>query len=96
MRYRSCLLPLVSLWIGLHWALSQAASPAPHFPNRPVRLIVPYPPGGGNDAIARIIAAKLTELWSQQIIIDNRSGANGIIACQIVASAAPGAAGGCG
>ncbi len=89
MRYRSCLLPLFSLWIGLHCALSQAASPAPHFPNRPVRLIVPYPPGGGNDAIARIIAAKLTELWSQQIIIDNRSGANGIIACQIVASAAP-------
>ncbi|HWI14861.1 MAG TPA: tripartite tricarboxylate transporter substrate binding protein [Burkholderiales bacterium] len=59
------------------------------YPVKPVRLIVPYPPGGGNDTVARIIAAKLTELWSQQIIIDNRPGANGIVACEIAASAAP-------
>jgi len=59
------------------------------FPVKPVRLIVPYPPGGGNDTMARAIAAKLNEAWGQQIIIDNRAGANGIVACEIAASAAP-------
>lgn len=66
-----------------------AAQPSGAFPTKPVRLIVPYPPGGGNDAIARIIGAQLTEIWSQQMIIDNRPGANGIVACQLTASAAP-------
>lgn len=70
-------------------ASSHAAQPPGAFPTKPVRLIVPYPPGGGNDTIARIIGAQLTETWSQQIIIDNRPGANGIVACQITAAAAP-------
>lgn len=68
---------------------SHAAQPAGVFPTKPVRLIVPYPPGGGNDTIARIIGAQLTEIWSQQMIIDNRPGANGIVACQLTAAAAP-------
>lgn len=68
---------------------ASAAQASGTFPTKPVRLIVPYPPGGGNDAIARIIGAQLTEIWSQQMIIDNRPGANGIVACQITASAAP-------
>lgn len=59
------------------------------YPTKPVRLIVPYPPGGGNDTMARAIGAKLTEAWGQQVIADNRPGANGLIACEIEARAAP-------
>jgi tripartite-type tricarboxylate transporter receptor subunit TctC len=57
------------------------------YPIKPIRLIAPYPPGGGNDTMARAIGAKLTEAWGQQVIIDNRAGANGIVACEIVATA---------
>jgi tripartite-type tricarboxylate transporter receptor subunit TctC len=59
------------------------------YPSKPVRLIAPYPPGGGNDTMARAIGAKLTEAWSRQVIVDNRAGANGIVACEIVATAPP-------
>ena len=47
------------------------------WPNRPVRIIVPFPPGGGGDTIARIVGAKLTEIWGQQIIVENKGGAGG-------------------
>jgi tripartite-type tricarboxylate transporter receptor subunit TctC len=57
------------------------------YPIKPIRLIAPYPPGGGNDTMARAIGAKLTEAWGQQVVIDNRAGANGIVACEIVATA---------
>ena len=57
------------------------------YPNKPIRLIVPFPPGGSNDIIARAIGQKLTEKWSYQVVIDNRSGASGIVAAEIVAKA---------
>jgi tripartite-type tricarboxylate transporter receptor subunit TctC len=60
---------------------------ASRYPTKPIRLIVPYPPGGGNDTMARAIGARLTEAWGQQVIIDNRAGANGIVACEIAATA---------
>jgi tripartite-type tricarboxylate transporter receptor subunit TctC len=53
------------------------------FPDRPVRYIVPFPPGGGTDAFARITGAKLSEIWGQQVIVDNRSGAQGNIGAAI-------------
>ena len=59
------------------------------FPNRPIRLVVPVPPGGSSDASARIIGQKLTESWGQQVIIDNRGGAAEIIGTEIVAKANP-------
>jgi tripartite-type tricarboxylate transporter receptor subunit TctC len=59
------------------------------YPIKPVRLIAPYPPGGGNDTMARAIGGKLTEAWGKQVIVDNRAGANGIVACEIVATAPP-------
>ena len=59
------------------------------YPNKLVRLIVPYPAGGPVDVIARLLAQKLTENEGQQIIIDNRGGANGIIGVEIAAKAAP-------
>jgi tripartite-type tricarboxylate transporter receptor subunit TctC len=59
------------------------------WPNRFVRLIVPYPAGGGADAIARIVAGRLSETWGQQVVIENRGGAGGNIASDAVARSAP-------
>src|SRR5215212_8959165 len=50
------------------------AAQAVDFPARPVRMIVPYPPGGGTDIVARILGQKLTESWAQQVLVDNRPG----------------------
>ncbi|OGA50920.1 MAG: hypothetical protein A3F74_01155 [Betaproteobacteria bacterium RIFCSPLOWO2_12_FULL_62_58] len=60
---------------------------AQEYPNRPVRLIVPYPPGGPNDVLARMVGGKLAETWSQQVVIDNRAGAGGNLAVEIAARA---------
>ncbi|OGA43553.1 MAG: hypothetical protein A3G24_03815 [Betaproteobacteria bacterium RIFCSPLOWO2_12_FULL_62_13] len=59
------------------------------YPARPVRFVVPYPPGGTTDLVARGIAAKLTERWGQQVVVDNRGGASTIIGAELVARAAP-------
>jgi len=73
-------------------ALLLFAAPAAHsqpYPNKPARLLVGFAPGGGVDVTARIVAAKLTELWGQQLVVDNRAGAGGTIATDIAAKAAP-------
>src|ERR1019366_3478832 len=62
---------------------------AQSFPNRPVRLIVPYPPGGGSDVIARILAPKMSEGLGQQVVIDNRAGAATIIGLDLLAKSPP-------
>ena len=59
------------------------------YPAKPIRFVIPYPPGGASDVTARIIGAKMTEAWGQQVLIDNRPGANGIIALEHVAKSAP-------
>jgi tripartite-type tricarboxylate transporter receptor subunit TctC len=59
------------------------------YPDRPLRLIVPFPPGGGNDILARAVGSRLTEVIHQQVIVDNRGGAGGMIGGQIAASANP-------
>ena len=59
------------------------------FPSKPVRFIVPFPPGGGTDALARVLGARLSEMWGQQVIIDNRAGAQGGIGTAIGAKAPP-------
>lgn len=66
-----------------------AAAASPDYPTRPVRMIVGFPPGGGTDIMARIIAPKLTEAWNQQVVIDNRIGATGTIGATLVARANP-------
>lgn len=72
-------------------AIACAGAPAfaQGFPDRSVRLIVPFPPGGGTDGFGRILGAKLTESWGQQVIIDNRGGAQGNIGTALGARAAP-------
>src|SRR5688500_15215817 len=83
----------LSAAVLLSFAIAAAAgerSGAPQaYPTRPVRLIVPYPPGGGNDTFARLFGQKLTESWGQQIVIDNRPGAGTLIGTQLAARAAP-------
>lgn len=62
---------------------------AEKFPARPIRLIVPFPPGGSNDIVGRMIAAQLTERLGKQVIVDNRGGAGGIIGSEIAAKSQP-------
>lgn len=66
-----------------------SAAPAQTYPIRPIRWVVTYPPGGPTDVVARAIGAKLTEAWGQQIVIDNRAGAGGVIGTDIAAKAVP-------
>ncbi len=66
---------------------ARAADPAGDFPNRPIRWIIPFPLGGSNDLLSRFLAARLTPRLGQQIVIDNRGGANGIIADELTANA---------
>jgi tripartite-type tricarboxylate transporter receptor subunit TctC len=68
---------------------AHSADPAASFPDHPVRLIVPFPPGGGTDILARPIAQKLGEKWGQPVIIENRAGAGGNIGTEAAARAAP-------
>jgi len=65
------------------------AAAAQSYPSRPIRLIVPFPPGGSTDLVARVVGLKMADAWSQQVVIDNRPGANGMIGSEIVARAAP-------
>jgi tripartite-type tricarboxylate transporter receptor subunit TctC len=74
----------VHTW-GLVALFISVTASAQTYPNKPIRLVLPYPPGGGTDVIARPIAQKLTESLGQQVIVDNRGGANGNIGMEFVA-----------
>jgi len=79
-------------WVvaGLLCAASAAAmAQGTQYPNKPVRWIVPFPPGGSVDAVARLVGQKLGETLGQQFVLDNRSGAGGSLEGQLVARAAP-------
>ncbi len=77
--------------IALLFALVMAASAfaQQNFPNRPIRLVIGSVPGGGNDIVGRMLARRLSETLGQQMIVDNRGGANGIIGMEIVMRAPP-------
>ena len=62
---------------------------AQNFPSRPVRMVVPFPPGAASDFLARVLGQKLTESWAQQVVVDNRPGAGGLIGGTVVAKSAP-------
>jgi tripartite-type tricarboxylate transporter receptor subunit TctC len=66
-----------------------AASPVAHYPNRSIRLVVPFVAGGSTDIVARLVAQKLTEAWDKQVVVDNRAGGNGAIGMEITARAVP-------
>ena len=88
MRYTMPLLAL-SVLISSPALAQSAQGTAAKFPTRPVRIIVPFPPGGGSEAFARMIALNLTPLWGQQVIIDNRGGAGGTIGSGLAARSEP-------
>lgn len=82
MQLRCCFLALLL-------AVLPIATPAQSFPDKPVRIVVPYPPGGGVDVLARALAAELTGRWGQTVIVDNRGGAESVIGADVVAKSPP-------
>jgi tripartite-type tricarboxylate transporter receptor subunit TctC len=87
---KKCMLIISSLVLCCAFiALSPSGAFALDYPDKPIRFIVPFAPGGPNDVVARILAEKLTESLKQQVIVDNKPGADGAIGMELVAKAAP-------
>ena len=76
-------------WLAAAALSIASAAYAQGYPARPVRIIVPFAPGGATDIVTRVIAPKLTELWGQTIVVDNRGGAAGNIGAELAAKATP-------
>ena len=93
MFYGKCMVVMAALsFVGANgntWAQPAKADAAAGYPHRPIRLVVPVPPGGSSDGMARILGQKLTDKWGQQVLIDNRAGAAEVIGTDIVAKASP-------
>jgi tripartite-type tricarboxylate transporter receptor subunit TctC len=85
-RHRACATVLFAVVLAL--SMAAGAAQRDDFPARPVRLIVSNVPGSAPDVVARLVGAKLTEVWGQQVVIDNRPGATGLIAADTVARSA--------
>ena len=74
---------------GALWAAGARAQDAAGWPSKPVKIVSPYPAGGSNDQVARVLAAKLGEMWNQRVYVENKPGANNRIATQELARATP-------
>jgi tripartite-type tricarboxylate transporter receptor subunit TctC len=86
---KKILCSLFALAAAFAAGFSSLAGAQPAYPSKPLRLVVGFPPGGANDILARLVGAKLQEQWSLPVVIDNKPGANAIIATEFVARAAP-------
>ena len=75
--------------VGVAATAIAVAQPASNYPTRPIRLLTPAAPGGTTDILARLVGAKLTEAFKQQVVVDNRASASGVIAGELTASAPP-------
>ena len=77
--------------IGLLLAVAAFTAPAAadDYPSRSIRMIIPFPPGGSNDVVGRIIANQLGERLGKQVFVDNRSGAGGVVGSDLAAKATP-------
>ena len=85
--YLFLLIFLISISVSTSYA--QTSRTSANYPERPIRLIVPFPPGGANDILARMIGPRLTSAWGQPVIIDNRPGAGGMSGTALAAKTAP-------
>jgi tripartite-type tricarboxylate transporter receptor subunit TctC len=92
MKRRKAIAALALMGSLMGWACSAAQvfaqTPAP-YPERPIQIVVPYPPGGGVDVLVRRLAPRLTAAWGQPIVVDNRPGAGGSLGTAVVAKARP-------
>ena len=70
-------------------ALGVSSAAAADYPNRPIRVVVPWPPGGPTDAVARVLSQEISETLRQPVVIDNKAGATGVLGSDFVAKAAP-------
>jgi len=86
-RDRIAVVAVAAVSLAVLLVSTQAA--AQNYPTKPIRVIVPYPPGGTSDILTRLVGAKLTEAWGQQILADNRTGAGGNIGAELMVRAAP-------
>src|SRR3954471_10852878 len=75
--------------IAVSLCLQGGGSPAQDYPTHPITLVVPYPAGGGVDALARMIAPKLSDALGQQVLVENKAGAGGVIGTRAAARSAP-------
>jgi tripartite-type tricarboxylate transporter receptor subunit TctC len=75
--------------LAFAFAALLASSASAQFPSKPVHIVVAFPPGGGTDIVARLLAPRLAEAWGQQVIVDNRAGASGVIGTEFAARSAP-------
>ena len=78
---------IIGVCVALSMGLAAQTALAADYPNKPVTLVVPYPPGGATDVIARLIAEKLPAEWGQQVVVNNRPGAGTTVAAEAVARA---------
>ena len=81
---RACLAAAAAAWAGAAWPAA-----AQDYPKGPVRIIIPFPPGGPTDTVGRLIGMKLQELWGQPVVIDYKAGAGTVIGVDYVAKSAP-------
>ena len=80
---------VVLITAGTAPTFAAQADPIASYPSKPVRFIVPFVAGAGTDTTGRVVAAKLSEIWKEQVVVDNRAGASGNIGSDYVAKAAP-------
>jgi tripartite-type tricarboxylate transporter receptor subunit TctC len=80
---------LVEIFLGFLLIISSQIGLAQNYPVKPIRIVVHFPPGGPTDLVARSVGQKLTEAWGQQVIVDNRPGAGGVIGVEAVVRSAP-------
>ena len=80
---------LLIVTLAIATLASMVVSAAENFPGRPVRMVVPFPPGSASDFLARVLGQKLGETWGQQVVVDNRPGAGGLIGGTVVARSNP-------
>ena len=77
------------LTVGVLMAVAGTAAAQQAYPNKPIRIITPFAPGGGTSIVARLIGQKLTESWGQQVLVDNRPGGNTIIGSEALVRSPP-------